>query len=97
MRPFKFFFVLSLGILLFFFIGRFLLMALAGAVLLSLAFFLFRKARYFFHHLSWDGQHYRDEPNYPRLLTEPEQDEVPFFEFDREARPQSDWQIIRIQ
>ncbi len=96
MRPFKFFFVLSLGVLLLFFIGRFVLMALIAAAVLSLGFFIFQKARYFFTRLSWRLPYRMDEHDYPSLLTESRSDDVPFFDFDSSAAEQNDWKVIKI-
>ena len=56
MRPFKFFFLLSMGLLFFFAIGRFLLVALLGAAFLSFVFAIGARATRFFRDLDWDGQ-----------------------------------------
>jgi hypothetical protein len=55
MRPFRFFFMFSLGILLFLFVGRFILFALLGAAILSLIFFIGRKVMTFFRGMDWEG------------------------------------------
>ena len=59
MRPFKFFFALSLGMILFLFFARFLIMALIAAVILSFAFRLFGGLRYWMYRNSWD-YHYHE-------------------------------------
>lgn len=100
MKPFKFFFALSLGIILFFFVARFVIVALVLAAVLSGVFFLIQRARYFFSGLGWNQYHpyhRAEQRSYPRLLNKDRSDEVPFFEFDREEAPVSEWQIIRIQ
>jgi hypothetical protein len=56
MRPFKFFFALSLGLILFGFLARFVLVALAMAAAFSLLFFLGRKIKNFFRELSWEQE-----------------------------------------
>lgn len=58
MRPFRFFFALSLGIALFLFFAKFIIFALFGAAILSLVFFLARKIKYFFRRLDWEGNDY---------------------------------------
>ncbi|MEM7103902.1 MAG: hypothetical protein AAF502_12265 [Bacteroidota bacterium] len=66
MRPFRFFFVLSLGIIIFYFVARVLIFALFAAAILSFGYFLFRKIRSFFFRLDWDGNGYyqHQQPNY---------------------------------
>ena len=54
MRPFKFFFALSLGVIFFLFLARFLVFALIAAGFLSLLFFVGRKIKNFFHRLDWE-------------------------------------------
>lgn len=100
MRPFKFFFALSLGLFVFFFVARFVIPALVLAAILSGILFLVQRARYFFSGLGWNQYHpyHRSEyRSYPGLMNEHRSDDIPFFEFEREEAPISDWQIIRIQ
>jgi hypothetical protein len=59
MRPFRFFFVASLGLFLFFFFARFVIMALAMAAVLSFVFFLGRSVKNFFQRLDWRENDYR--------------------------------------
>ncbi len=100
MKPFQFFFALSLGIILFFFVARFVIVALVLAAVLSGVFFLIQRARYFFSGLGWNQYHpyhRAGHRSYPGLLKEGRSEEVPFFEFDREEAAVSEWQIIKIQ
>ena len=67
MRPFRFFFVLSLGIFFFFFIARFVILALIVAAIMSVVFHLARKVKRFFQRLDWqdyDTYDYRLEKGY---------------------------------
>lgn len=67
MRPFKFFFAISVGLILFFFVARVLILAFFIAAVMSVLFFVFRKIRNFFRHLAWedyDEEYY--EPSRPR-------------------------------
>lgn len=74
MRPFRFFFALSLGLFVFFFLARLVLLALFAAAVMSLVFFLGRKVKNFFQRLSWEEDHY-DAPsfrnNYRRAIQRP--------------------------
>ncbi len=56
MRPFKFFFAISLGLVLFTFLTRFVLVALLLAAAFSLIFFVGRKIKNFFQRLSWENE-----------------------------------------
>ena len=99
MRPFRFFFALSMGALLFFFVARFVIIALVLAAVFSGLFFLIQRARHFFSGLVWN-QYYPEarfeHRAYPRLLNEANPDDVPFHGFDRMERPNREWQIIKI-
>jgi hypothetical protein len=101
MRPFKFFFALSLGVIFFFFVARFVILALVLAAVFSGVFFLIRRARYYFSGLGWNQYHPRyhyDHYSHPqRLLNEHRPDDVPFYDFDREEASISEWQVIKIQ
>ena len=73
MRPFKFFFALSLGLLLLFFMARFVVMALIIAAVLSTVFFVFRRLRYFFSGMTWEEPRYHRYHNryiHPRALAQ---------------------------
>ena len=72
-RPFKFFFAFSLGVILFLFFARFIIMALIGAAILSGIFFIARRIKYFFRRLRWEEEgyyddHYRHDYRAPRQL-----------------------------
>jgi hypothetical protein len=54
MLPFRFFFLFSVGMLLFFFVGKFLLFAFLLAAGFSLIYNLFRKAGSMFYGRDWD-------------------------------------------
>lgn len=74
MRPFRFFFFMSLGIMLFFVVARFVVFAVVAAALLSFAFFIGRKIRNFFYHMSWEDDRYQAHPHrmqYQRSLQQP--------------------------
>ena len=90
MRPFKFFFAFSLGILIFLFFARFLIFAAIAAAVLSFIFFVFRKIRYFFHGMTWEesGYYYHNKYQERSALPEVRYDEEPLF-YDWERRPQS--------
>jgi len=53
MRPFKFFFGAVLGIIVFLFLARFVLIALVIATALTCIFFLIRKMRHFLQAVYW--------------------------------------------
>ncbi len=61
MKPFKFFFALSLGVFILFFIARFVIMAAIAAAVLSLVFFVARKIKNFFRYLTWEDPYH---PNF---------------------------------
>ena len=65
MRPFKFFFAVSLGIIVFLFLAKFLIMAMIIAGALSLLFYAFRKLRQFLFRLDWDHEEYENEYEFP--------------------------------
>ena len=56
MKPFKFFFALSIGVMLFLFFAKIVLIALIAATVMSLVFGLFRKAKRFFRQLTWEEE-----------------------------------------
>ena len=61
MRPFKLFFSISLGVIIFFFLARFVVAALFFAAILSVLFYVGRRLRHFFHNLSWQDED-QDQP-----------------------------------
>ena len=56
MRPFKFFFAISIGILFFMFIARFIVTALIIAAFMSVLFFIGRKFKNFLMGLDWESR-----------------------------------------
>ena len=59
MRPFRFFFGVSLAVIMFFFLARFVVIALMAAAVLSVIFHVSRKIKNFFLNLSWEeDDHY---------------------------------------
>lgn len=58
MKPFKFFFALSLGVFFLFFIAKFVIMAAIVAAVLSFLFFVGRKIKNFFRYLTWEDPYY---------------------------------------
>lgn len=60
MKPFRFFFGVSLALILFFFLARFVIWAMIAAAIMSIVFHLSRKVMNFFRNLSWEeNDHYR--------------------------------------
>ncbi|MBX2873552.1 MAG: hypothetical protein KTR30_15670 [Saprospiraceae bacterium] len=62
MRPFRFFFVLALGFMLFFFVARFLIVALIAAAVMSTVFFIARRIKGFFQRMDWDEGYHAHHP-----------------------------------
>jgi hypothetical protein len=87
MRPFRFFFALSLGLFFLFFIARFVVMALIVAAVMSTIFFVFRQLRHFFMGMQWEDRRYAYYNRYER----PNQLTKQYFEDDlfwsRQERP----------
>ena len=81
MKPFKFFFALSLGVMFFFFIARFVVAAFVIAAVMSVVFFIGRKIGNFLRTLAWNG-HYKREWEYAK--NQYRSSELPFWkeEFD---------------
>ena len=90
MRPFRFFFALSVGLILFFFLARVLVFALVFAAIMSVAFFVVRKIRNFFMGMTWEDRRYAYEHRYhrPKGLPEWHYDEEPLF---GRREKQTDW------
>ena len=62
MRPFKFFFAISVGLILFFFLARVLFIALLFAGVMSLIFYAVRGIKNFFRRLDWEDYEYDYAP-----------------------------------
>ncbi len=67
MRPFKFFFTASLGIIIFFFLAKFILMALVIAAIFSIIFHIFRRVQWFLQRRHWDEFDQDDELHYENI------------------------------
>lgn len=63
MRPFKFFFMASLGVILFFALARVALFAFVMAAIMSVVFFIVKKTKYFFKSLQWEAADYPRDRN----------------------------------
>lgn len=77
--PFKFFFALSIGVILFFFLARVFVVAFLMAAVLSLGFFLVRKIKNFFKNMNWE-----DEDDY-RYGYHQNQNNIPFWKMEEES------------
>ncbi|MEZ4886658.1 MAG: hypothetical protein R3E32_18160 [Chitinophagales bacterium] len=103
MKPFKFFFALSLGVFLFFFIARFVVMAAIAAAVLSFAFFLGRKIKNFFRYLTWEGSYRPDfedrfDSAYQRSPQIAAWKDESFSDFSKKNRTYSShYKVIKIQ
>ncbi len=91
----------SLGILLFMFVAKFVVMALIAAAVMSLVFFAARRMRYFFSNLSWeerpyyyDHVHYRQRRGLNSWQFEPDY----FAEsLERPTELVSNYRVIKVQ
>jgi hypothetical protein len=80
MKPFKFFFALSLGVILFLFFARFAIMAFIAAAFLSFGYFLVNKVKNFFKRMDWDDDRDAIHPYYrQRALAAWQEREEPLF------------------
>ena len=98
MRPFKFFFLFSIGVIVFFALAKVVLVALFFAAVMSLIFFGFKTLGNFFNKLSWD---YGNRGNYSEQYLRGKdfdfQNSYSDFNFDH---PKTNWekeQIIQIK
>lgn len=57
MRPFKFFFMASVGIIIFLFVARVLFTALIIAAIFSLVYYIGRGIIHFFSKMNWDDRY----------------------------------------
>lgn len=62
-KPFKFFFTMSMGIMVFLFLARFAIAAFVIAAILSVSYMIGRKLFHFFRGLDWKEQ--RQRPTVP--------------------------------
>ena len=90
MKPFKFLFALSLGVILFLFFARFAIMAFIAAAFLSLGYFLVHKVKNFFKRMDWDDDRGAIQPSYyrQRALAAWQEREEPLFGESQTRREQ---------
>lgn len=89
-KPFKFFFALSLSLVVFFFLARFIFVAFLLATALSVVFFIGQKIKKFFRNLMW-------EPAYDSVSSEPIwKDDLLHYYPNRERRPEKNYRVIQI-
>ena len=81
MRPFKFFFMVSIGFLIFFSLMKVVFIALIFAGIMSLFFFGIKTIAGFFRNLSWESDR---KSSYSNTL------DLPEFSFERN-NPNTDW------
>ena len=82
-HPFKFFFGVSLGLIVLFFVARIFIAALFMAAVLSLIFFVGRKIKNFFKYMTWDDEDYNYRRDYRRRnLPYWEREEEPLFDLE---------------
>ena len=86
--PFKFFFALSIGVIVFFFLARVFVAALVMAAVLSLVFFVFRKIKNFFKYMTWEDRYdrYQRSYQYQRNLPYWERKEDALFDLREQRR-----------
>ena len=86
MKPFKFFFLVSLGIFVFMFLARFVIMSLVIAAILSLIYFAFKTVFGFVHKLTWYKDDFTREyrHHHKMNLNNPEEGEPLFYEKEKE-------------
>lgn len=98
MRPFRFFFAVSLGVIIFFFLARVVVLALLLAAGLSVLFYAGRKIKCFFQRLDWD-EGYDDYDHYAYQSHQlPSWNELSWIEFQEHKRERSPiYRTIEIQ
>jgi hypothetical protein len=64
MRPFRFFFLLAVGFILFFAVARIVIFAMIFAAIMSIIFFGIRTLASFFRNLAWDRENAYDYRKY---------------------------------
>lgn len=65
--PFRTFFGISVGLILFFFLARVLVTAFFLAAAMSLVFFVFRKIKNFFKYMTWEEREYYERNSYHKF------------------------------
>ena len=83
-HPFKFFFGVSVALIVLFFLARVFVAALFMAAVLSLIFFVGRKIKNFFKYMTWEDEdyHYRRDYRFRRNLPYWEREEEPLFDLE---------------
>jgi len=95
-RPFKFFFALSLGILAFLFLARFVFVAFLLAAVLSVVFFIGQKIKSFFLNVRWE-QGYPSSEEYHRPSSIPVwKDDLLMHYPNRERSYRQNYRVIKI-
>lgn len=100
MRPFRFFFALSMGLLLLFFLARFVVGALIIAAVLSTVFFVLRRMRDFFLRMDWEASHspYHNRFEQPPALSQRYYEEGLVWDRpQRQAERLPDYRSIEVQ
>lgn len=101
MRPFRFFFALSLGLILFFFLARVFILALILAAVLSVMFLVVKKIRELFQTRYWEDYEYEDyEEDYGYDTELPRysyRDELILDDYDRSYPPLANVRYIEVK
>lgn len=82
--PFRTFFGISVGLILFFFLARVLVTAFFIAVAMSLVFFVFRKIKNFFKNMAWEEREYYNRNSFDEFDKYESLEDEPMF--DRRER-----------
>ncbi len=61
MRPFQFFFMVAVGVILFFALAKVFIAALFIAMIMSVLFFIGQKISHFFRYITWNADDYEFE------------------------------------
>ena len=100
MRPFKFFFALSLGLFIFFFLAKFIVMALIVALGLTMLFAIIKRIRNFIMEEKWKNHYdeYESPFSFPnRLAAWDPPSEVLHVKQERDFEYLQDFRKIKIQ
>ena len=97
MRPFKFFFLVSIGFLIFFSLMKVVFIALIFAGIMSLIFFGLKTIASFFRTLTWESERHTNHINsldYPEFSF---QTDSPNMDWDSRNAPWEKEKVIRIR
>ena len=101
MRPFRFFFGVSLAVIMFFFFARFVVMALIAAAVFSVIFHVSRKVKNFLLNLRWEeDDYYLGELKRQHVLSPPYSQRSEDLFYDRPSRISDymmDYHTIKVQ